>query len=256
LCLGRKTLPNEKVTATYWQATHSRPRWRLPSRLNVGTRNVLELMSQYVFPGMHVLEIGCAPGKHLAYLAKVRKAIVCGLDYSPRGIEYSRELFSHLNIPGQFLCEDVRSTTLEGASFDVVFSLGVIEHFDDPRPLVEKHLYLTKAGGTTVIALPNYGGIYGRLENHFAQDLLNLHNTEIMNEKALLDLVPAGSAHDSRAERRGRISPWIVNFEKKWPKFLATVASYGFNAIGLLQPFEIDPLCPMFVLTMKKQAGS
>jgi cyclopropane fatty-acyl-phospholipid synthase-like methyltransferase len=92
------SIAGEKAPKAYWEATHSQPRWRLPSRLIVATRNILRLLGTAVEPGMRVLEIGCAPGKHLAYLAKVRQARVCGLDYSEPGIAFSRELFSRLGL--------------------------------------------------------------------------------------------------------------------------------------------------------------
>src|SRR5260370_32997028 len=96
----------ERTTRVYWEATHSQPRWRLPSRLSVGTSNILRLLGSRVQPGMQVLEIGCAPGKHLAYLARKRQARVCGLDYSEPGIAFSKELFSRLGLDRDFRCRN------------------------------------------------------------------------------------------------------------------------------------------------------
>ena len=70
-------------------------------------------------------------------------------------------------LTGEFRCEDIFTTTLPEASFDLVYSLGVIEHFEDARSIVEKHLFLTKPGGRVVISIPNFGGVYGRLERYF-----------------------------------------------------------------------------------------
>jgi 2-polyprenyl-3-methyl-5-hydroxy-6-metoxy-1,4-benzoquinol methylase len=249
-------LPNEKVQADYWRSTHSQPRWRLPSRLNVGTNNLLRIISGHARQGMRVLEIGCAPGKFLAYLAQVQKASVCGLDYSEPGVAFSRELFSKLNLSGEIRCENIFTTTFPEASFDLVYSLGVIEHFDDARTIVEKHLFLTKPGGSVVITIPNFGGIYGRIERHFSPELLNMHNLQLMNCQALVQLMPERAACVATAYRSGRLSPWILNFEKKWPATLAKATSYALNALGLVQPFDIGPLCPLLVLMMKKSAVS
>lgn len=130
-------LANEKVAANYWRSTHWQPRWRSSSRLNIATKNLLGTVSGYTRPGMRVLEIGCAPGKYLAYLAKVQKATICGLDYSEPGIAFSRQLFSKLKIPDEFRCEDIFATTFHGDSFDLVYSPAVIEHFEDARAIVD-----------------------------------------------------------------------------------------------------------------------
>ena len=100
-------MANEKISRLYWERTHTRPRWRLPSKLNVAVGDALRLLSSHVERDMRVLEIGCAPGKHLAYLAKIRGAKVCGLDYSEPGIANSRELFRRLGLEAEFRCEDL-----------------------------------------------------------------------------------------------------------------------------------------------------
>ena len=238
----------------HWRSTHSQPRWRLPSRLNVGVDNALRVIGSYVQPGMRVLEIGCAPGKHAAYLVKVRRAQFCGLDYSEPGIEYCRELFRRLGLEGEFRCEDLFSSSFPERSFDVVYSLGVVEHFQNPQPVVERHLTMAKPGGVVLITVPNYGGLYGRIQRHFDAENLGIHNLDIMSPAELLRLAPPGMLENARAFRSGRLSPWIVNFAKKWPGSVAKAASYALNAVGLVQPFDIGPLCPLLVLTIRKGA--
>jgi len=244
---------SEKISRVYWEGTHSQPRWQLPSRLNVGVRNALSLLSSHVQPGMRVLEIGCAPGKHLAYLAKVREASVCGLDYSGPGIANSRELFRRLGLEAEFRCEDLHHSTFPERSFDLVYSLGVVEHFQDPKPAIESHLTLAKPGGVVLIAVPNYGGLYGRIQRYFDPENLGIHNLDIMTQAELLRLPPAEMPGDVSAFPSGRLSPWIINFEKKWPAPVALGVSLTLNALGLLQPFDIRPLCPFLVLKMTKE---
>jgi len=243
----------ERVTRAYWESQHTKPRARLPSGLrDVGTRDALRLLRSHVAPGARVLEIGCAPGRHLAYLAAKRHARICGLDYSEPGIKYARELFAQLKLEGEFRCEDVFSTTFEEGSFDVVYSLGVVEHFDDPRLLIEKHLRLAKTGGLALIVVPNYGGLYGRLQGYFEPENLAIHNLDIMSPDKLRRLVPAGLAQETSAYRTGRISPWIIGFHRRWPAALAKGVSYALNTLGMLQPFDVSPLCPLLVLKMRR----
>ena len=243
----------QKVTRAYWEATHhSRPRLRLPSSLNVGTRNVLRLLRSNVPQGARVLEIGCAPGKHLAYLALKQRARVSGLDYSEPGIASCRELFAAMNLDGEFRCENVFATAYPEGSFDVVYSLGVIEHFDDPGPLIEKHLLLAKVGGLVLIVVPNYAGLYGRLQRHFDPENLDIHNLDVMTPEKLRRLAPPRLARDPVAYRYGRLSPWIIHFQSKWPAPLAKGLSYALNALGVVQPFDVSALCPLVAMTMRR----
>jgi 2-polyprenyl-3-methyl-5-hydroxy-6-metoxy-1,4-benzoquinol methylase len=242
----------EKSTKEYWESTHSQPRWRLPSPLNVGTRNALHLLRRFVHPSMRVLEIGCAPGKYLAYLAKRRSAEVWGLDYSAPGIRLCRELFDNLHLQGSFVQENLLSTSLPGGFFDVVYSLGVIEHFDDPRHIVEQHLLLAKPGGLVLIAIPNYRGIYRYLQQQFDPDNLKIHNLDIMERTALSRLAPASMTAEVSAFPSGNFSPWLISFQKRWPAPMARAICHAMNLVGILQPFGIGALCPFLVLLIRR----
>src|SRR5262249_36957710 len=149
-------------------ALHSeQPRMRLPSPWLVSTRNQMRLLRRHIQPGMRVLEIGFAPGKILAWVASCLRARVSGLDYSAPGVETARKLFSILNLQADLRCEDASSTTFTPESLDLVYSAGVVEHFDDPRPIVRTHVELLRQGGTALISIPNYRGIYGKLQGYF-----------------------------------------------------------------------------------------
>lgn len=130
-----------KTEQAYWEANSQELiKYRLPSKLNVGVLNVTRLLKRHVRPGSRYLEIGCAPGKMLAWVAGVLKAEVDGLDYSEPGIVKCRVLFDALGLKVNLHHDDFFNHHLPPASFDVVTSFGVIEHFDDARSMVQKHL--------------------------------------------------------------------------------------------------------------------
>jgi 2-polyprenyl-3-methyl-5-hydroxy-6-metoxy-1,4-benzoquinol methylase len=245
---------NRKTTQGFWDSVHeAKPRARLPSLLVVTTRDLQRLLSAEVRPGMEVLEVGFAPGKQLAYLAAKRGVRVAGLDYSQTGVNHARELFSALGLEGDFRCEDAFQTSFEHARFDVVYSVGVIEHFEDPREFVRLHVELARPGGTALILIPDYGGIYGKLQRHFDADNLAIHNLKIMNPESLEELAPRDLANDVRVFRCGRINPWQVSWHKRMPRPLALLTSFALNAAGVLQPFDVGPLCPMLALRIVRK---
>jgi SAM-dependent methyltransferase len=202
---------------------------------------------------MSVLEIGCAPGKTLAWLAKSLACRVAGLDYSDRGLGFARELFRELRIDGDLRCEALDATTFEPGSFDLVFSDGVVEHFDEPSEIVRQHVALTKPGGQTLIVVPNYGGLYGRIQARFDPANLLLHNLAIMTPKALVELRPREMVSEARAYATGCLSPWLINFDKRWPRAVSRVITHLLNGAGVMQPFEIRSLCPSLVLEMRRR---
>jgi 2-polyprenyl-3-methyl-5-hydroxy-6-metoxy-1,4-benzoquinol methylase len=223
---------------------------RLPSGLNVAVGDLQRLLRRHVRANQKYLEIGCAPGKMLCWVAGVLGADVAGLDFSARGFDQTRRLFEGLGLRADLRCEDFFSTTFQSGTFDVVCSFGFIEHFDDPRDAVRRHALLLKPGGLALIAVPNYGGIYGVLQKYFDPPNLELHNLGIMTTTTLARLAPGDLVTNTRAYREGRVSPWLVSFQKKWPSSMAKGVTYSLNAIGLLQPLKIGAVCPMLVLEM------
>lgn len=241
-----------KTNQDYWNKILSKkPRMRVPSGIFVGTVNLFRLLKRCISPGMSVLEIGCAPGKILAWAATVLKAQVSGLDYSESGINTSKELFSKLGISGDLRCENVLETSFAEGSFDFVFSCGVIEHFNNPEKIVDIHVKLLKPGGKALITIPNYGGIYGRLQQYFDPENLALHNLEIMTPTALKSLVAPSFDGSVRSYPFGRFS-LILILDKKLPEWLARIMTLFLNVIGHLQPCDISILCPFLVLEISK----
>ena len=231
---------------------------RLPSSWLVTTGDRKRLLKREVKPGMRYLEIGCAPGKMLVYVAKQLGAITAGLDYSPRGIAWTRRLFDSLGVAADLRCEDVFQTSFEPGSFDVVHSGGVIEHFEDPTEIVRIHVRLLKPGGVALISIPNLAGAYKRLVEYFDLEAVGLHNLRIMNREALKALAPHDLAGRVSVYSFGRVSLDFIDFRKKLPQKIAASILYLSNMVGLAQPFDIPFLCPHLILRIvsKEEPGS
>ncbi len=245
----------EKTTVAHWNDAWARGvRPRLPSSLDINVRNCKALFSRHVQPGMDVLEIGFAPGKMLAWVAQCLSANVTGVDYSPRGVEVANGLFRALDIAADLRCESIFETTLRPASFDLVCSAGVIEHFEDPRPIVAKHVELLRPGGVALIHVPNYGGLYGSLQARLDPDNLALHNLHIMSLPALGALAPQHNELTVNTYTWGRMSPWILSLPRLGIGRAGTALSWMLNGLAQLQPFKIDRLAPMLVLEIRKRA--
>lgn len=243
---------NEKTELKHWESAWAgRPRLSFPTGLDIGTQNVLRLLRRYVRPGMRYVEIGCAPGKIMSWVGRKAGVPVSGIDYSPTGVETARWLCSGLGINADIRCEDALKTTFQDGTFDLVFSCGLIEHFEDPSEMIEAHGRLLAPGGTALIAIPNYSGIYLRLQGWCDPENLKIHNLRIMNEDSLGALAPRQIDVKCRSFRYGRFSPWLISLPAKLGAF-GKFVSWGLNFAAYLQFLEIKSLCPLVVLEVQR----
>lgn len=247
-------MSNVKTTNSYWNDIYKSlgSQSGLPSSFLVGNRSIKRILLANVRSRQAVLEIGCAPGEWLALLASRARVDVSGLDYAAHGIELARALFQKHGVAGDLRCEDVFKSSFAKGSFDVVYSLGVIEHFDDPREIVRIHVELTKPGGTSLIMIPNYSGYYEKLQRYFYPENLDIHNLEIMSKSGLERVVPHEIVRQFSVHRAGRFNPGMISFNRKWPKFVSRLTFHSLNLLGHCQPMTISALCPFWVLVMQR----
>jgi SAM-dependent methyltransferase len=93
--------------------------------------------------GERVLEIGCGTGCDLLQFAK-HGAIATGVDITPRHLELAHSRVGEL---AKVREADARQLPFPEASFDYVYSHGVIHHSDEPRKIVEELFRVLRPGG-------------------------------------------------------------------------------------------------------------
>jgi 2-polyprenyl-3-methyl-5-hydroxy-6-metoxy-1,4-benzoquinol methylase len=125
-----------------------------------------------------ILEIGGAPGRFLAYLNRKYKFKVSSLDYSHVGSELTCENFKLMGLDIHAYEGDLFSDKngLKKNAFDLVYSLGFIEHFQNIKEVVERHLLYVKPGGWLMIGVPHFIRTFSRLIQLFAPKTYRNHN--------------------------------------------------------------------------------
>lgn len=106
------------------------------------------------------LDIGCNWGRWS--LAAARRGYrVVGIDPSLGAIMAARRVARQLNMSIDYICADARYLPFGDASFGVVFSYSVIQHFSkaDAALTFEEIGRILKASGTCMIQVPNRLGI-------------------------------------------------------------------------------------------------
>lgn len=135
-----------------------------------------------------IFEVGCAPGKWIGHLSVVNGLTPAGIEYSSRGIEATIENLRMLKIISGELLEGDFFSIEPRPIYDVVMSLGFIEHFDDPNSVVERHLQWLKSGGILILGIPNFTGCYKLIQSILDKSLLEKHNLNIMKKKYFEEL--------------------------------------------------------------------
>ena len=89
----------------------------------------------------------------LAWAAQ-RGAHVFGVDISEPTIVQAKNAFTR-DSPLRAAAADVRALPFRDASFDAIYSMGTIEHFDETEQAVEEMARVLKPGGHAIIGVPN-----------------------------------------------------------------------------------------------------
>jgi len=232
----------------HWDGRTDRVRPRPPSKLFTINADLIALLESKLTPGSRVLEVGCAPGAFLLWCALEGRADACGVEYAENSYRATVERFAEAGVKADIRHEDFMATTFEPGSFDFVYSLGLVEHFSDPRPMIKKHVEMLKPGGTAIIMVPNFGGGYGWILKRFDREMYDIHNVSIMTEDGMLALAPKLTS--ARAFAYGRLSLSIL-FGRPLTLFQKLLAA-GVGIAARLQPFKIKPLCPMLILELTR----
>jgi SAM-dependent methyltransferase len=129
--------------------------------------------------GGNAIEIGCASGNYMIYLNKEFGYRVDGLDYSDN-MEYVRANLSYNGIQDAELFSADFFQTAPAKQYDLVFSGGFVEHFDNHELVVKKHAEWAKPGGLVIIIVPNLTHIHRSLCGWFDPEVLRVHRFPLM----------------------------------------------------------------------------
>jgi SAM-dependent methyltransferase len=180
---------NEYTTIAHWDKVWDK---NLQSFIEQGiSTQILKILRSVLFKGSKVLEIGCVPAGRLYFLQKHFQTETYGLDYSLKG------LFKSIKYKNHLVCSDLYYPPFKDESFDLVYSLGVIEHFDVPSEVIGKHLDLVRKNGFILITVPNFyqlsmTSMWYRILRKY-KEVKQTHNMKIMNInnfKKLFEILP------------------------------------------------------------------
>jgi SAM-dependent methyltransferase len=175
-------------------------------------------------PGLTAAEIGGAPGQYLAYLHRSRGYRVTCIDFSEIGCAKTAENFRLLGIPGDVIQADITADVGHLPTFDVVCSLGLIEHFSDRLRIVENHARLVRPGGYLVLGVPVFRGLTGWFMRTLAPTTYATHEIAAMDLDAWGDFERALRLRVLWKDYIGGFEPSV--FARREDRRLRTLPAY------------------------------
>jgi SAM-dependent methyltransferase len=179
---GASALVGSEYWDQYWSAlTLPREYRHTPRALYLNA--ILDVFDRWLptDPNLTAAEIGGAPGQYLAYLHRSYGYGVTCVDFSATGCKKTVDNFRLLRIPGEVIEADITADVGDLPTFDVVYSLGLIEHFADRARIVENHARLVRPGGYLVLGVPNFRGLTGWFMRTLAPITYATHEIDAMN---------------------------------------------------------------------------
>jgi SAM-dependent methyltransferase len=132
-----------------WQGSldASVPDLETPSLENDIDRLKLDFLLPLLPRAGRAVEIGCGSARLLARVGRATALELYAVDTSSAALEVARNTSRAIGIPIHCVESDARELVLESASFDLVLSGGLLEHFPDPRPVLAEMIRILKPGG-------------------------------------------------------------------------------------------------------------
>lgn len=110
--------------------------------------------------GKRCLDIGCGSGRYALALAMLGAKQVVAVDFQAKAYGRARKLAEELELPVEFREADVLNLPFDDASFETVFSNGVLHHTSDWKRGVDEYARVMQPGGNGFLYLYATGGIF------------------------------------------------------------------------------------------------
>ncbi|HZI92710.1 MAG TPA: class I SAM-dependent methyltransferase [Patescibacteria group bacterium] len=177
----------------------------LPDLRRLRDRRILEIFDRHgnLGPGCRVLELGCGRSRWLPFLAVHRQCDVSGLDNETFASELARANLAGAGASGRIVCGDafdLESNRELLGRFDLIYSMGLLEHFGDVVDRIGALTRYLRPGGRMITTVPNMRGFNWLMQRLGSREILEMHvvydrkRLARVHEQAGLSTLAAGYA--------------------------------------------------------------
>jgi len=187
------------------------------------------------------IELGGFPGLYAVFIKKYLGIESCLLDYFIHKPLFQKLLQANELKEGAI---EVLETDLFQYSpsrvYDLVYSFGLIEHFEDPKPVLKKHIEFLSEKGFLYITLPNFRGVNGWIQKKLDPSNLAIHNLGTMDPVLLKSYLEEMGMEVLESRYIGKFTVWLED-EKNKPAFSKILKGLVWYAGKILtRPFALN----------------
>jgi 2-polyprenyl-3-methyl-5-hydroxy-6-metoxy-1,4-benzoquinol methylase len=125
---------------------------------------------------VRLLEMGCGNSLWLPFFAKTWNYQVNGIDYSEDGCQLAQANLAAVGCRGDIFCTDFTNLGPDFQDkFEIVISLGVVEHFENTSDIVGYFVRCLKPGGMIITIVPNMVCMMGNLQKLVSKRVYQVH---------------------------------------------------------------------------------
>ncbi len=155
-------------------------------------------------------ELGGFPGTFSIYLKRKYNLDTTLVDYV-----IHQDLLKDVLATNQLNSDDLKIIEADifnyqpQTQYDLTFSIGLIEHFEDTKKIISLHLDYMKPGSDLVIFLPNFRGLNGWFQRTFDRDNYDKHNIKSMDPKMLLTVCKSLGLKEVNVQWYSHFGIWL-----------------------------------------------
>lgn len=135
--------------------------WDVYSSLNphyeIQFRRWVAPLDEKDFKGGTILDAGCGMGRNSYYALQWGAKKVVAFDYDQRSVKAARRNLYEFGHRAKVFFKSIYDIDWEN-EFDLVFSIGVIHHLEDPKKAIQNLVKAVKPGGKILIWVYSYEG--------------------------------------------------------------------------------------------------
>jgi 2-polyprenyl-3-methyl-5-hydroxy-6-metoxy-1,4-benzoquinol methylase len=153
----------------------------LPNERFLSDRRVMQLFGEHgglAHSGSQVLEVGCGRSPWLPYLARTTGCRPMGVELEPYAAKLARINLAAAGVKGDIYCRDafdLKANEDLWEGFDLVYSLGVMEHLEDVSEKIAILTRYAKSTGRVITLVPNLQGMNWILQRMVSLRVLQAH---------------------------------------------------------------------------------
>jgi 2-polyprenyl-3-methyl-5-hydroxy-6-metoxy-1,4-benzoquinol methylase len=241
---------------------HGHVEYRLPDgrmeRVEIGTRRFYELADSVFFRwneplhddtgkfgrifdyerlrGKRVLEIGCGMGCMASQWA-LQGADITAIDLNPVAIEKTTQRFELFELKGRIMEVDAETLPFPDATFDYVYSWGVIHHTPDIEKAAREMYRVLKPGGQIALMLYNRESILYKYFVSYQEGFVNF-------ERQFLSELGLASRYGDGGRQEGNPHTWPVTREEVQRDLLPMCQNISIKVLGTDVPEALNTWFP------------